>query len=144
MQVCEDDLRKGTVDKKSKKGFNMAMNCLTSALSYCLVSAELVDHPLLGVNRPNKLIMAGIVRGLQHVKERSAFSAASFMVPHCEELDGPQEGCDYFEMMSNSKEPCSAKDIIERIEQAVAEAVSERSKEAAVDALRGLLESLED
>lgn len=144
MQVCEDDLRQENVSEGSKDGFNTAMNILVSALGYCLVSASLVDHPLLGVNKPNKYIMAGIVRGLQHVKMRSAHSAASFMLLHLDGSNEPQEGADYWTMMKDPKHPCTAKEIAEKIEKAVEEAVAERSKEAAVDALRGLLESLED
>lgn len=144
LQVCGNDLANKQVSKESKEGFNVAMNALTSALGYCLVAAELANHPLLGINKPNRWIISGIVRSLQHVKERSIHSFASFMLMHMDMSTEPADGMDYWSILSNKEEPCTVEDIIRRIEQAVEESIAERSKEAAVDALKGLLASLED
>lgn len=144
LQVCADDLAKGMISRQNKDGFNIAVNCLSSAYGYCLTGAALAEHPLLSISKPSRFVVAGITRGLQHVKMRTAHSAAGYLALRMDPSTEPAEGMDYWEILQDKKEPCSMSDVISRIEQAVEEAVSEKTKEAAVDALKGLLDSLED
>lgn len=142
LRVCADDLAKGRVRESNKDGFNTAMNILASAYGYCLTGAKLAEHPMLGINSPNRQVMAGIVRGLQHVKERRPHSAASFMALQVDPTADFTDGTDYWAMLQNKKEPCSIEDVLKRMEKAVEEAVVERSCEVAAETLKDLLKAL--